>query len=98
MGGAGQFIKQIGSTLPFPATRRERETTGDPRESIEERYQSREDYLDRVAAAAQVLADQRYLLAEDLAQILEQAARRYDLFSQGGLVTSPQAGVIAGDD
>ena len=98
MGGAGQFIKQIGSTLPFPATRRERETTGDPRESIEERYQSREDYLDRVAAAAQVLVDQRYLLPEDLAQILEQAARRYDLFSQGGLVINPQAGVIAGDD
>jgi hypothetical protein len=29
---------------------------------------------------------------------MEQAARRYDLFSQGGLVTSPKAGAIAGDD
>ena len=98
MGGAGQFIKQIGSTLPFPATRREREATGDPRQSIEERYQSREDYLNRVAAAAQDLVDQSYLLAEDLPGIMEQAARRCDLFSQGGLVTSPKAGAIAGDD
>ena len=98
MGGAGQFIKQIGSTLPFPATRREREASGDPRRSIEERYPSREDYLITVATAAQDLVDQGYMLAEDLSATVEQAAQRYDLFSRGGLVTRTQAGVAAGDD
>ena len=44
-----------------------------------ERYASKEDYLYRVQQAAEVLVQQRYLLAEDLSTILEQASQRYDL-------------------
>ena len=69
-----------GWTLPFPATRTDREATGDPRVSIEERYQSREDYVRQVRRAAQTLIDKGYLLAEDLAWVEEGAARRYDLW------------------
>ena len=43
-GGAGQIVSMQGSTLPFPATRAEREQRGDPRPSIEERYRDRDDY------------------------------------------------------
>lgn len=79
-GGAGQILSMQGSTLPFPATRAERERTGDPRRSIEERYRDRYDYLTRVRAAAEVLVDRRYLLAEDVAAVVEAAAARYDAF------------------
>ena len=77
-GAPGQIMPQIGSTIPFPATREDREATGDPRLSIEERYASREDYLDRVRQEAQALVDARYMLAEDVATVTDQAAQRYD--------------------
>jgi hypothetical protein len=69
-----------GWTLPFPATRADREATGDPRVSIAERYRSREEYVRRVRVAAQALVDQGYLLAEDLSWVEAGAARRYDLW------------------
>lgn len=69
-----------GWTLPFPATWADREATGDPRLSLEERYPSREDYLRQVRAVAQALIEQGYLLAEDLSWVEAGAARRYDLF------------------
>lgn len=77
-GAPGQIMPQIGSTIPFPATREDREATGDPRLSIEERYASREDYLDRVRQEVQALVDARYMLAEDVGTVCEQAAQRYD--------------------
>ena len=70
----------LGSTIPFAATRAEREAAGDPRPCIEERYVSKEDYLRQVQQAAEMLVQQGYLLAEDLLTITEQAAQRYDLF------------------
>jgi hypothetical protein len=90
IGGAGQILASgggsggtlIGSTIPFPATREEREATGDPRQSVEERYSSREDYLGQVRQAAQALVNERYLLAEDLEIIVNQAAQHYDLLSR----------------
>ena len=64
----------------FPATREDRESSGDPRLSIEERYASREEYLTQVEAAARTLVDEGYMLAEDLNGVLEQAGARYDHF------------------
>jgi alpha/beta hydrolase family protein len=84
-GGPGQTLALLGSTMPFPATRAEREASGDPRSSIEERYASKGDYLFQVQHAAEALMQQGYLLAEDLPTILDQAAQRYDLF--GGRVS-----------
>ncbi|MGE3541261.1 MAG: alpha/beta hydrolase domain-containing protein [Candidatus Tectimicrobiota bacterium] len=81
MGGPGQTLALLGSTLPFPATRAERQASGDPRRAIEERYASREDYLQQVQRAAEVLVQQGYLLAEDMATMLEQAAQRYARFA-----------------
>ena len=67
-----------GSYVPFPRTGDDRERTGDPRQSIEERYGSRAEYLGRVTEAALGLVDDGYLLAGDLAPILAQAARHWD--------------------
>ena len=77
-GAPGQIMPQIGSHIPFPASRADREASGDPRLSIEERYASREDYLAQVEQAAQALVAAGYLLAEDIATVIDQAAERYD--------------------
>lgn len=67
-----------GSFVPFARTRVERETSGDPRLSIEERYASREEYLGKVALAATELIDQGYLVKGDLPAIVEQAGAHWD--------------------
>ena len=72
-----------GWTLPFAATRADREASGDPRPSIDERYSSREEYLRRVRAAAQELIAAGYVLAEDLPRIVAAAGVRYDAFRHG---------------
>ena len=89
MGGEGQILSSggatggtlIGSSIPFVATRAEREASGDPRPSIGERYASKEDYLDRVGVAARSMISQGYMLAEDLDLVLDQAAQHYDQLS-----------------
>jgi hypothetical protein len=80
IGGPGQTLSLLGSTIPLPATQAERESTGDPRPSIAARYPTKEDYLRQVQQAAEALVAQGYLLAEDLFTVAEQAAQRYDLF------------------
>ena len=71
-----------GWTLPFPATRAQREASGDPRLSLEERYSGREEYLDRVRVVAQDLVQEGYLLAEDLDGVIDRAALKYDYYMQ----------------
>lgn len=80
IGGPGQTLSLLGSTIPFPATQAGRKASGDPRPSIEERYPSKEDYLRRVKQAAEALVQQGYLLVEDLPTVTAQASQRYDLF------------------
>jgi hypothetical protein len=80
IGGLGQTLSLLGSTIPFLATQAERQASGDPRAAIQERYVSKEDYLGRVKQVAEALVAQGYLLAEDLPTVTEQAAQRYDLF------------------
>ena len=77
-GGAEQLLVFAGGTLPLPATRRAREASGDPRASIEERYASREIYLDRVRDAARELVAARYLLPEDVELSVARASRLWD--------------------
>jgi len=73
-----------GWTLPLPITREDRESTGDPRASIEERYASREDYLEQVTRAAMDLVGEGYLLEEDVEEVVELARRKYDHFAGDG--------------
>ena len=68
-----------GAYMPFPATREQREATQDPRRSIEERYDSRQDFLTQVESAGRDLVHQRYLLETDLSSILKRAAEHWDL-------------------
>ncbi len=68
----------LGAYFPFPRTRAEREASRDPRLSIEERYRDRDDYLGKVSGVALRLVEERYLLAEDLPEVIGRAAEHYD--------------------
>jgi hypothetical protein len=82
IGAPGQLTNLIVATVPFAATKQEREARGDPRPSIAERYPSRNAYLEQVRQAAQRLVEDGYLLAEDLELVVDQAAERFDAFAQ----------------
>ncbi|MBI3262856.1 MAG: hypothetical protein HYZ58_06870 [Acidobacteria bacterium] len=68
-----------GSYMALPRTRADRQRTGDPRLSIEERYQGRQQYLRLVTEASTSLVREHYLLEEDVPAILERAGRHWDL-------------------
>ncbi|NCF27356.1 MAG: hypothetical protein GWP69_08235 [Gammaproteobacteria bacterium] len=63
-GGAGQILEYVGSTLPLA--------------DLEQRYTNKDDYLQRVRAAAQELIDGRLVLEEDMELCIAIASQRYD--------------------
>jgi hypothetical protein len=65
----------LGSFIPFARTKAERQKSGDPRLSIEERYKDKADYVDQVSRAARILIEQRFLLPEDAERIIKEAKR-----------------------
>jgi hypothetical protein len=78
IGAPDRLASEIGAYRPLPRTRADRERSGDSRRSIEERYASKEDYVGRVRLAALALVDERYLLPEDVPEIIRQAAAHYE--------------------
>jgi len=78
IGAPERLSSEIGSYFPFAATREERLATGDPRASISERYASKDAYLGRITTAALRLVRSRYLLVQDVPDIVESAERHYD--------------------
>jgi hypothetical protein len=74
--GGNDLASLLGSFIPFPRTKADREASADPRLSIEERYGTHAGYVDAVRAAAQVLAGQGFLLSEDVARYVEAAQAR----------------------
>jgi len=81
IGGEGQPIVLAGATLPFPRTADERRAKGDPRPAIEERYASKEEFLEKVRTAALELVGQGYMLEEDVVLVVDSSASRYDEFT-----------------
>jgi hypothetical protein len=77
-----QLVALAGSYIPFAATAEQRQANGDPRLSIAERYGSKEEYLQRVRAAADALVGERYLLATDVERIVERAGAHWVLLMQ----------------
>jgi len=68
----------LGSFIPLAKTKAQREKSGDPRASIEERYASHEQYMRKYAEAAMKLIQQRFLLKEDLAAILARGEKEWN--------------------
>ncbi len=71
----GAEFWNTGSFVPFARTKAEREASGDPRPSIEERYKNHDDYLSKVQHCCDGLVKQRLLLEEDAKMLLERARK-----------------------
>ena len=69
----GQICDYAGGMIPFARTRAEREAAGDPRISLEERYQDHAGYVDAVRAAAAKAVAAGFLLQEDADALVRQA-------------------------
>jgi hypothetical protein len=67
----------LGSYVPFARTKAEREARHDPRLSIEERYRDREDYLGRIRASAAALLKDRFLLEQDVEDVMRRATQHW---------------------
>jgi hypothetical protein len=88
IGGTEQFVPLNGSYVPFARTKAERDASGDPRPSMEERYQSREQYLKLVQEAAVPLVKEGYLLADDVARIVNRAGEHWDVVTRQATTTA----------
>ena len=84
VGGDKQLLVFAGGTIPFHATQSQRLSAGDPRPSIEERYSSKDDYLNQVEEAAEELVESRYLLSKDVEISVQLASRMWDWFTESG--------------
>jgi alpha/beta hydrolase family protein len=69
----GEECGLTGSFIPFARTRAERDATGDPRLSLEERYGTHDGYVAAVRAAADRLVAARLLLQADADRLIAQA-------------------------
>jgi len=65
------------SYIPFPRTAADREKTGDPRQSIAERYSSRDDYMARYKSAVDDLVKQRWILPEDRELLIQRGEQEW---------------------
>jgi hypothetical protein len=78
IGQAHELAANTGSFFAFAATRAQRAAAGDPRPSIEERYPSRQVYLERIEQSARRLAADGFLLDRDVPSVVNAAAAAWD--------------------
>jgi len=72
--GAPEFVVPfMGSFWPFAVTEAERKETGDPRPSIEARYPTKQDYVEKIGKAVKGLIRQGFMLEEDGKKYIEDA-------------------------
>ena len=70
----GKLCNYAGGMIPFSETRAARMGSGDPRLSLEERYESHEGYVEAVKAAAANAVAERFLLQADADALVAEAA------------------------
>ena len=63
----------VAGFIPFAVTKTERLAGGDPRPSLEERYETHDGYVSAVTNAAESLVKQGYLLRADADAMVAQA-------------------------
>jgi hypothetical protein len=69
----GQVCDYVGGMIPFARTKAERDATGDPRLSLEERYTDHTGYVDAVRRAAANAVAQGFLLQANADALIAQA-------------------------
>ena len=78
IGNATTIYSLLGSYVPLARTKTERETRHDPRLSIDERYKGRDDYLQRIRTAAGALVKERFILEQDVEDVVQRATKHWD--------------------
>jgi len=78
IGAPGQRVSFEASYIPFAKTASERRKLRDPRRSIEERYGSREEYLDRFGHAVDDLLGQKWVLPEDRSALMQRGRQEWE--------------------
>jgi hypothetical protein len=78
IGAPDQRVTFEASWIPFPKTAADRERTGDPRKSIEERYKSKKAYLHLYSNALEQLIKDRWILPEDRDAVLARGEQEWD--------------------
>jgi len=78
IGAPEQRVAFEASYIPFAKTTDERRKDHDPRKSIEERYASRQDYLERFSHALDALVEQRWILPEDRGAVMLRGQREFE--------------------
>jgi hypothetical protein len=74
--GEDSFCTATGSYIPFAPTRAAREASKDPRLSVEERYASRDAYLQAMRKAADAMIAERLMLPEDKDTLMRRAEKQ----------------------
>jgi hypothetical protein len=82
IGAPDQLYSMAGSSIPFALNKEQREARNDPRTSIEERYPTKRDYLEKITDAAQQLIKEGYLLDRDMPNVRALAAREWDYVTE----------------
>jgi hypothetical protein len=91
IGAPAELLGQTGSYIPFPPTKAVRIERRDPRSSIEERYTTEADYLDKIQGAANALSRDGFLLEADTPKIIALAKDLWDWAIQGHQKRPPDA-------
>lgn len=82
IGAPDALLGLAGGYVPFARTKAGRQASGDPRPSVEERYESFESYRARVLRAAEALVAEGYLLPEHLPDVEARAEANRGLFDR----------------
>ena len=72
----------LGSFVPLPRTAAEAAAAHDPRIAVESRYKSYDDYRAQFQRALDELVRERYLLAEDSAQLTNRSQEEWKWVAQ----------------
>ncbi len=78
IGAPDELLSMVGSYVPFARTKAQRDATGDPRPSIEERYADKDAYMTRIAAVCAELVAGGYMLQSDVAAATAEASAHWD--------------------
>ncbi len=71
--GGNDGCEANGQNIPFQTTKAQRQSLGDPRKSLEERYKNHAGYVKEVRKAAEKLEKDGFLLAEDVQRYIDEA-------------------------
>ena len=71
--GGPDGCESDGQNIPFARTKAERQASGDPRKSLEERYKDHAGYVKAVEKAARKLQTDGFLLGEDVERFVDAA-------------------------